>query len=235
MCCSSIVLGIHRPFTPKLKNIRISKVVRIGSIIIFYLSKCVKAKFFKLCDVIFVVRLQEKFEMITVASERVKGLLFVCFVQPLFRQLMLRGITSAARPNRLGSLSPPLPFPTPPSSLPTLDPVLLERWRTGSPAKKPLLTKVWHTDGQQGEHSVQELLVLLHPKQHGVVSAHQGGQWRHHNAVHAKDFRYHHFRPAGEVWAGSKVKLEELLQTRRFQMTGNRIERKSLTRRIVRK
>ena len=37
-------------------------IVRIGSIIIFHLSKLWKAKFFILCDVIFLVRLQRKFE-----------------------------------------------------------------------------------------------------------------------------------------------------------------------------
>ena len=39
------------------------EVVRIGSIIIFHLSKLLKAKFFILCDVIFLVRLQGKFEI----------------------------------------------------------------------------------------------------------------------------------------------------------------------------
>ena len=37
--------------------------MRIDSTIIFYLSKLWKAKFFILCDVIFLVRLQEKFEI----------------------------------------------------------------------------------------------------------------------------------------------------------------------------
>ena len=41
----------------------ISEVGRIGSIIIFHLSKLWKAKFFILCDVIFLVRLQGKFEI----------------------------------------------------------------------------------------------------------------------------------------------------------------------------
>ena len=41
-----------------------SDVVRIGSIIIFHLSKLCKAKFHTvLCDQIFVMRLQEKFEI----------------------------------------------------------------------------------------------------------------------------------------------------------------------------
>ena len=39
------------------------EVVRMGSIIIFDLSKLWKAKFFILCDVIFLVRLQGKFEI----------------------------------------------------------------------------------------------------------------------------------------------------------------------------
>ena len=40
-----------------------SEVVRIGSITIFHLSKLCKAKFFILCDVIFLVSLKEKFEI----------------------------------------------------------------------------------------------------------------------------------------------------------------------------
>ena len=48
-----------QPFKEKCK----SEVVRIGSIIIFHLSKLWKAKFFILCDVIFLVRLQGKFEI----------------------------------------------------------------------------------------------------------------------------------------------------------------------------
>ena len=39
------------------------EVARIGSIVILYMSKLWKARFFMLCDVIFLVRLQEKFEM----------------------------------------------------------------------------------------------------------------------------------------------------------------------------
>ena len=38
-----------------------SEVVRIGSITSFHLSKLWKAKFSILCDVIFLVRLEEKF------------------------------------------------------------------------------------------------------------------------------------------------------------------------------
>ena len=58
------------PFTSKFNKVHspnlfkercISEVVRIGSIIIRRLIKLWKAKFFVRCDVIFVVRLQEKF------------------------------------------------------------------------------------------------------------------------------------------------------------------------------
>ena len=49
---------LSRPF----KEICISEVGRVGSITIFDLSKLWKAKFSILCDVIFVVRLREKFE-----------------------------------------------------------------------------------------------------------------------------------------------------------------------------
>ena len=38
-------------------------VVRIGSVIIFHVSKLWKSKFSILCDVIFLVRLQGKFEI----------------------------------------------------------------------------------------------------------------------------------------------------------------------------
>ena len=51
----------------------IIEVVRIGSIIIFYLSKVWEAKFFTLCDVIFLVRLKEKFEMDHFWSDSVTG------------------------------------------------------------------------------------------------------------------------------------------------------------------
>ena len=51
--------------SPNLKQEKcISEVVRIGSIIIFHLSKLWKAKFFILCDVIFLVRLQGKIEIV---------------------------------------------------------------------------------------------------------------------------------------------------------------------------
>ena len=40
-----------------------NKIVRIGSVIIFHGSKLSKAKFFILCDVIFLVRLQGKFDI----------------------------------------------------------------------------------------------------------------------------------------------------------------------------
>ena len=61
-----LLLGGKRSssFTPKFKEyiLPVYK-VRIGSIIIFHLRKLWKAKFFILCDVIFLVRLQEKFEI----------------------------------------------------------------------------------------------------------------------------------------------------------------------------
>ena len=50
-------------FSQHFKEKCISDVVRIGSTIIFHLSKLWKAKFFILCDVIFLVRLQGKFEI----------------------------------------------------------------------------------------------------------------------------------------------------------------------------
>ena len=61
----------NSPFTPKFKKYILStfqrkmysEVVRTGSIIIFPLNKLWKAKFSLLCDVIFLVRLQEKFEI----------------------------------------------------------------------------------------------------------------------------------------------------------------------------
>ena len=51
------MLTPSNPFSPEIK------VVRIGSIIIFHLNKLWKAKFFMLCDVIFPVSLQGKFEI----------------------------------------------------------------------------------------------------------------------------------------------------------------------------
>ena len=68
------------PLTPKFKKYNlptsfeeqcILEVLRIGSIIIFHLSKLWIAKFFIFCDVIFLVRLQGKFEIDH--SERLKG------------------------------------------------------------------------------------------------------------------------------------------------------------------
>ena len=50
-------------FSQAFKEKCISEVVRIVSIIIFHLSKVWKAKFFILCDVIFLVRLQGKFDI----------------------------------------------------------------------------------------------------------------------------------------------------------------------------
>ena len=61
-------LAFHTPkfekcILPTFLKRFMSEVVRIGSIIIFHLSQVWKAKFFILCDVIFLVRLQEKFEI----------------------------------------------------------------------------------------------------------------------------------------------------------------------------
>ena len=50
-------------FSQPFKEECISEVVRIDSIIIFRLSKLWKAKFFILCDAIFLVRMQGKFEI----------------------------------------------------------------------------------------------------------------------------------------------------------------------------
>ena len=57
----SQVQKVHssNPFKEKC----ISGVVRIGSIIIFHLSQLLKAKFSILCDVVFLVSLQEKFQL----------------------------------------------------------------------------------------------------------------------------------------------------------------------------
>ena len=52
-----------RTFSQPFKQKCMSEVVRIGSIIIFYLSKLWKARFFILCDILFLVRLQEKLEV----------------------------------------------------------------------------------------------------------------------------------------------------------------------------
>ena len=53
----------YSTFSQKFKEKSMSDVVRIGSIIIFHLSKLWKGKFFILCDVLFLERLQEKFEI----------------------------------------------------------------------------------------------------------------------------------------------------------------------------
>ena len=56
------MLHRHKVHPPNLVNQKcISEGVRIGSIIIFYLVKLWKTKFFVLYDVIFLVRLQGKF------------------------------------------------------------------------------------------------------------------------------------------------------------------------------
>ena len=64
---------LNNPFTPKFKKYTLptfqsemykwGTVAQTGSIIIFHLSMLWKAKFFILCDVIFLVRLQGKFEL----------------------------------------------------------------------------------------------------------------------------------------------------------------------------
>ena len=56
-----IIKNVHSPNL--LKRSSISEVVRIGSVIIFHLSKLWKAKFFILWDVIILARLQGKFEI----------------------------------------------------------------------------------------------------------------------------------------------------------------------------
>ena len=59
-------------FSQSFKEKCISEVVRIGSIIIFHLSKLWKAKFVILCDVIFLVRgCKGNLKLITLGSERV--------------------------------------------------------------------------------------------------------------------------------------------------------------------
>ena len=68
----SLRVSLLNTFTPTIKKYIlptflktkcISEVVRIGNIIISHLSKLGKAKFFILCDVIFLVRLQGKFDI----------------------------------------------------------------------------------------------------------------------------------------------------------------------------
>ena len=58
-------LNVINPFTPKY--ILISEVVRIGcgldDMIVFHLIKLWRAKFFVVCDVILLLRLQEKFDI----------------------------------------------------------------------------------------------------------------------------------------------------------------------------
>ena len=59
------VLSSKNTLSQPYQERRISDVVRIGNIIISYLSKLWRVKFFihRLCDAIFLVRLQEKFEI----------------------------------------------------------------------------------------------------------------------------------------------------------------------------
>ena len=63
----------NRTFAQPFKEICMSEVVRIGSIIIFHLNKRCKAKFSILCDVIFLVRLQGKFEVLSLLGVDWKG------------------------------------------------------------------------------------------------------------------------------------------------------------------
>ena len=63
-CCFTLSLPSSKStFSQPFKEKCTSEVIRIGSIIIFHLSKLWKAKFFILCDIIYLVRLQEKFEI----------------------------------------------------------------------------------------------------------------------------------------------------------------------------
>ena len=75
-CLQSIYGSISKfvlnPFTPRAQKVHspnllkikcISEVVRIDSVIIFHLCKRWKVKFFILCGVTFIVRLQGKFEI----------------------------------------------------------------------------------------------------------------------------------------------------------------------------
>ena len=55
--------SLKSTFSQPFKQKCLSEVLRIGSIILFHLSKLWKDKFFILCDVIFLVRLQGKFEV----------------------------------------------------------------------------------------------------------------------------------------------------------------------------
>ena len=66
----SQVQKVHSPKPSKEKCI--SDAVRIGSIIIWQLNKLWKAKFFTLCDIMFLVRPQEKFDIDHSGRERVK-------------------------------------------------------------------------------------------------------------------------------------------------------------------
>ena len=62
-CLLSLSCPFHSWELKKSSYHRKYKVVRIGSVIIFHLSKLWKAKFSILCDVLFLVRLQGKFDI----------------------------------------------------------------------------------------------------------------------------------------------------------------------------
>ena len=66
----TLFLNDVNPFTPKFKKY-IRELVKIGSIMISHLSKLRKAKFFILCDVIFLAVYRRNLILITLGSERI--------------------------------------------------------------------------------------------------------------------------------------------------------------------
>ena len=68
---------VHKSHSPNLSR---KKVVRISSIMLFHLSKLWKAKFFMLCDVIILVRLQGKFEINHFRVWKGKGTCYVFYM-----------------------------------------------------------------------------------------------------------------------------------------------------------
>ena len=69
---ASDLAQVKKVYSPNLSKRKcINEVVRIGSTIIFHLSKLWKAKFFIMWDVIFHVKLQGLFELMSLGSERV--------------------------------------------------------------------------------------------------------------------------------------------------------------------
>ena len=83
-----------KPFKKKC----ISEIERLGSIIIFHLSKLWKAKFFILCDATFQVRLQGKFEInrswewksLAFRASDSTGVILIGFVTKIIRMLGMR-------------------------------------------------------------------------------------------------------------------------------------------------